>query len=341
MMTPAGWLHLRRMRFLIIQTAFLGDVVLATPVIEKLREYYPEDEIDFLVRKGNESLLKGHPLINEVLIWDKREHKLRNLWKMMREVRRRRYDYVINLQRFASSGFITVLSRAYTIGFDKNPLSRFFTEKKPHVIGTDPHHYVHEVQRNLELVRALTNEKMVRPKLYPEKADYEKVKPFATGRYLTMSPASVWFTKQLAREKWVELIREIGAGYTVYLLGAPGDASLCELILQEAGNPRARSLCGQLSLLQSAALMQGAVMNYVNDSAPMHLCSAMNAPVTAVYCSTVPYFGFGPLSDVSRVVETPEPLSCRPCGLHGYRECPQVHFKCAHTIPVELIKGEI
>ena len=327
------------MRFLIIQTAFLGDVVLATPVVEKLREYYPEDTIDFLVRKGNESLLAGNPKINEVLIWDKKEHKLRNLWNMMREVRRRKYDYVINLQRFASSGFITVFSRAYTIGFDKNPLSRYFTEKKPHIIGTDPKHYVHEVQRNLELVKSLTDGEMVRPKLYPGAADYEKVQPFRNGKYVTMSPASVWFTKQLAREKWVELIREVDC--RIYLLGAPGDAPLCEGILQQAGNPNAQSLCGQLSLLQSAALMEGAVMNYVNDSAPMHLCSAMNAPVTAIYCSTVPYFGFGPLSEVSRVVETPERLDCRPCGLHGYRECPKGHFKCAHTIPVALIKGDL
>lgn len=330
---------MRGMRFLIIQTAFLGDVVLATPVVEKLREYYPEDTIDFLVRKGNESLLAGNPKINEVLIWNKKEHKLRNLWNMMREVRRRKYDYVINLQRFASSGFITVFSRAYTIGFDKNPLSRYFTEKKPHIIGTDPKHYVHEVQRNLELVKSLTDGEMVRPKLYPGAADYEKVRPFRNGKYVTMSPASVWFTKQLAREKWVELIRELDC--RIYLLGAPGDAPLCEDILQQAGNPNARSLCGQLSLLQSAALMEGAVMNYVNDSAPMHLCSAMNAPVTAIYCSTVPYFGFGPLSEVSRVVETPERLDCRPCGLHGYRECPKGHFKCAHTIPVALIKGEL
>jgi heptosyltransferase-2 len=63
--------------------------------------------------------------------------------------------------------------------------------------------------------------------------------------------------------------------------------------------------------------------------------------VTAIFCSTVPYFGFGPLSDFSRVVETPEKLDCRPCGLHGYKACPQGHFKCAHTIPVALIKGDI
>jgi heptosyltransferase-2 len=75
--------------------------------------------------------------------------------------------------------------------------------------------------------------------------------------------------------------------------------------------------------------MKGAIMNYVNDSAPLHFASAVNAPVTAVFCSTVPAFGFGPLSDVSFVVETDIPLSCRPCGLHGYKACPLGHFNCS------------
>jgi heptosyltransferase-2 len=80
--------------------------------------------------------------------------------------------------------------------------------------------------------------------------------------------------------------------------------------------------------------MQGAVMNYVNDSAPMHIASAMNARVTAVFCSTVPAFGFTPLSDHHCIVQTQHPLDCRPCGLHGYKACPKGHFKCAETIEV-------
>lgn len=75
-------------------------------------------------------------------------------------------------------------------------------------------------------------------------------------------------------------------------------------------------------------------MNYVNDSAPMHLCSAVNAPVTAIYCSTIPEFGFGPLSDNSHILQTKEKLSCRPCGLHGFKSCPEKHFKCAWGIEV-------
>ena len=69
-------------------------------------------------------------------------------------------------------------------------------------------------------------------------------------------------------------------------------------------------------------------MNYVNDSAPLHFASAMNAPVTAFFCSTSPKFGFTPLSDISIILETKSNLSCRPCGIHGKKECPEGHFKC-------------
>ena len=92
------------------------------------------------------------------------------------------------------------------------------------------------------------------------------------------------------------------------------------------------NLCGELSFLQTSALMTNATMNYVNDSAPMHMASAMNAPTTAVFCSTVPDFGFGPLSDQTKIAETEEKLECRPCGLHGFKKCPEGHFKCAHSI---------
>jgi heptosyltransferase-2 len=87
--------------------------------------------------------------------------------------------------------------------------------------------------------------------------------------------------------------------------------------------------------------MQSARMNYVNDSAPMHIASAMNAPVTAVFCSTVTWFGYTPLSDTSFVIEKDEPLYCRPCTTHGRRKCPEKHFKCALDIKTEKLLATI
>ena len=100
-------------------------------------------------------------------------------------------------------------------------------------------------------------------------------------------------------------------------------------------------LCGDLSLLESAALMQDAKMNYVNDSAPMHFASSVNASVTAIFCSTIPDFGFGPRSEKSFVVESLAELTCRPCGLHGKKECPEGHFNCANNIDKEQLLSTI
>lgn len=319
-------------KFLIIQTAFIGDVVLATGLIEKLHYYIPDAEINFLVRKGNEALLAGHPYLHEVLVWNKKEGKLKNWWKLLRIIRRRKYDKVINLQRFAATGLLTAFSGAgTTIGFDKNPLSFLFSIKVRHVISTREAPK-HEIVRNDELVQPFTGNTLFRPVLYPSQHDVAAVALYKRRPYICIAPASVWFTKQYPQQKWIGFLQQLPAGYVVYLLGAPGDTTLCDGIAQQCPNLNVKNLCGKLSFLQSAALMKDAAMNYVNDSAPMHFASAVNAPVTAVYCSTIPSFGFGPLSDKKYIVEIREPLYCRPCGLHGYKACPQGHFRCALEI---------
>jgi heptosyltransferase-2 len=319
-------------RILIIQTAFIGDVILATPLIEKLKRFYPESSIDFLLRKGNEGLLENHPKLNQILIWDKSKSKYNSLAKLSRRVRRENYDLLINLQRFASSGLLTTSSKAKVkIGFSKNPFAFAFTHKMPHIIDQK----MHEVDRNLSLIEHLTDSSFQRPKLYPSESNYEAVESYKSKPYICIAPASVWFTKQFPAEKWIELCDKIKPDRNIFLLGAPGDFDLCSEIKTASIHGNIKILAGELNFLESAALMESAKMNYVNDSAPLHLASAVNAPVTAVYCSTIPEFGFGPLSDKSKIIETKETLECRPCGLHGKKSCPKGHFKCAFSIDVD------
>ncbi len=324
------------MKFLIIQTAFIGDVVLATPLIEQLRKHYPEAEIDFLLRKGNETLLTGHPHLRQVLIFDKGNGKFKNLLSLIKVIRKEKYDYVINLQRFMASGILTAFSGArHTIGFSKNPLSFLFSEAGHHSISVQDTGN-NEVKRNLSLIEKLTDGSFVRPRLYPSEKDFNKVVP--DGPYVCMAPASVWFTKQFPAAKWIALIAALPVQYTVYLMGGKGDVALCEEIKSKAGSAKVEVLAGQLSFLESAALMKNAHMNFVNDSAPLHFASAMNAPVAAMFCSTIPAFGFGPLSDISFVFQTTEKLDCRPCGLHGKAACPKGHFKCANIDIDPIVK---
>jgi lipopolysaccharide heptosyltransferase II len=321
-------------KILVIQTAFLGDVVLATALVEKLKARYPDARLDFLLRKGNESLLLHHPFLHRVLIWDKQDGKYRNLWRLLRQIRSERYDLVLNLQRFGATGLLTALSGAgETRGFDKNPFAPLFTRHFPHDVESGQH----EVQRNHQLLAGCTDDQPGRPRLYPTTQDFARVAPYKDSPFICIAPTSVWFTKQYPLEKWAVLLDTLPASYHVYLLGSPADHTLVEQLRQATNNQQVTNLCGQLNLLQSAALMRDATLNYVNDSGPMHLASALNAPTCAVYCSTVPGFGFGPLADFARVVEREEPLYCRPCGLHGYKQCPQGHFKCARDIANEQL----
>src|ERR1700693_2134267 len=117
-------------KILVIQTAFTGDVVLATALIEKLHRFFHGAHIDLLVRKGNEGLLSNHPFLHEVLVWNKKENRNKNLFRLYKKIRKEKYDKVINLQRFASTGLLTAFSGAKErIGFDKNPFSFLFTKK--------------------------------------------------------------------------------------------------------------------------------------------------------------------------------------------------------------------
>ena len=318
-------------KILVIQTAFIGDAILASAALESLHKKFPRSELHLLVRNGNESLFEGHPYLKKVWVWNKKENKLSNLLKLTREIRKERFGWIINLHRFASSGFITAFSKAIVkSGFDKNPFSSFFTYKAKHEIGNGKH----EVERNHSLLAKFVDDTFSRPRLYPTAAQRAKIGAYTQTPFVCMAPASVWFTKQLPKQKWVELCNSI-TDKKIYLLGAKSDETLCAEIKNASTNKNIEILCGKFSLLESCALMEKAQMNYVNDSAPLHLASSVNAPVTAFFCSTVPEYGFYPLSDNSRIISATPPPPCRPCGLHGFKTCPKGHFSCGNSVHIQ------
>lgn len=317
-------------RILIIQTAAIGDVILCTSLIEKMHQSFPDAKIDFLLKNGNEQLFKGHPILNQVLIWDKSEHKYRNLLDVIILVQEMKYDLLINVQRYLSSGLISLLSKAkFRIGFSKNPLSLFYTKRVKHAIGDVS---IHEIDRNAKLIEKWTDGVRFMPKLYPVKAHFAKVSQYKTREYICIAPASLWKTKELPYEKWVELLDQIDPDIYVYLIGSDADVVLCKKIKLSTTHPNLLILSGKLKFLETTALMKDARMNYVLDSAPMHMASAVNAKTTAIFCSTAPQYGFGPLADQSIIIESEEHLKCKPCGVHGFKMCPKKHFKCALNI---------
>lgn len=350
------------MKILLIQTAFIGDVILATSLIESIYTKYPSAQIDFLLRKGNENLLQKHPFLNDVLIWDKK-NKYKSLFELIKQVRKTSYDAVLNLQRFGATGLLTAFSNSkIKAGFKKNPFSWAFTHKYEHIITTEENS-PHEIERNSKVLESININEIAKPKLYPSDADKEKIKEYIQNDFICIAPTSVWFTKQFPLHKWIDFIEKLilnhennlPQNFMIYLLGAPSDTENCQKIIDEIDEKRSKlkelnqnnfnfkvkckieNLAGKLSLMQSAALMEHAQLVLANDSAPLHLASSVNAPVCAIFCSTVPAFGFTPLSETSFIIETEKELDCRPCGLHGFKSCPKGHFDCAESIKTEQI----
>lgn len=311
-------------KILFIQTAFLGDVILATSAIAEAKRLFPQAEIDVVVKKGNESLLQNNPHLSNTLVFDKGSGKFKEILRLRKFFLTRNYDIVFNFHRFGSSGILTILSGAKKkYGFKKNPFSFLFSKSFEHEIGNGKH----EVERNLSMLKEFGAAAIAKPELYPSEKSFDKVSAYKTRPYICMAPASVWFTKQLPEHKWIELINKQEEDLQIFLIGGPTDHELCQQIIDHSSHKNFQNLAGKLNLLDSAALMKDAKRNFVNDSGPLHIASAVNAPVTAFFCSTVPSFGFGPLSDDSEIKEVKN-LECRPCGLHGHKTCPKGHFKC-------------
>lgn len=326
---------------LIIQTAFIGDTILASHFARAVKDKYPNSKIHFFLRKGNESVIQGLPTIEKTWVWDKQGGKAKNLFKLISELRKIKFDMVFNLHRHFNSGLITAMMKSpMKAGFKQNPLSFFYTRKINHQIP-DPRGW-HEVQRNLELIpnyEISNDQKSYKPELPLQEKNFDKVSPYVTDNYFVVAPASVWFTKAWSEQKYRELTAELVKLGKVIFIGAPSDKDLCDRIRKDF--PNTENLCGALNLLDSAALMKNARRVFVNDSAPLHLASCVNAKTTAIFCSTVPAFGYTPLADDSVVVDVGNSLQCRPCGLHGYKACPLGHFKCSEDIEIKKVIATI
>ena len=119
----------------------------------------------------------------------------------------------------------------------------------------------------------------------------------------------------------------------IVVVGAEADRPLAaEIVAATSGS--AIDATGKLSLLASAELIGRASLLVTNDSAPLHLASAMNTPTVAIFGPTVPEFGFGPLAERSRVAGTTD-LGCRPCDRHGPQRCPLGHWRCMREITAD------
>ena len=319
---------------LIVDTSFLGDVLCAEPLVRAAARNWPDAPLDFLASPGGAQMVQHHPELREILVFDKRnqDRGVVGLLRLARRLRKRGYARVICSHRSWRTAFLLRLARIPTrVGFDNASGSWLFTERVPY------REDLHEIERNLQLVGGGRWEP---PRVFPSFEEEERAARLTPAEaFVAVAPGSIWATKRWPEEHFAAVVEELGAsGVSCVLLGGPDDTALCQRIAATGGD-RVRDLCGRTTLRESYAVLQRAAVLLTNDSAPMHLGVAARVPVVAVYCSTLPGFGFQPMGARDLVLEVAE-LECRPCGIHGRRQCPEGHFRCGwETSPTQVLRA--
>jgi heptosyltransferase II len=325
---------------LLVDTSFLGDVLCAEPMVRVAANIWDDEPLDFLAGPGGAQILQGHPDIRSLRIFDKRgaDKGLGGLRRMAKSLRRQHYARAICSHRsWRTAALLRLAGIPERVGFHNASAAWLYSQRIPY------RKELHEVQRNLEL---LGGGAWQAPRMYPGPAERARAQELlaqlpqaadgSKARPIALAPGSIWATKRWPAERWSELLRGLQqAGQACVLLGGPDDAALCAEI-QAAAQVDALDLSGQTSLRESAAVLELCSTLVSNDSAPMHLGVAAGIPVVAVFCSTVPAFGFAPRGPRDLVLEV-EGLACRPCGIHGHPSCPEKHFRCGLDMPAERV----
>lgn len=330
---------------LIIQTAFLGDVILTLPVIQVLKKNIPDSKIDFLCIPKTSQILKNNPYINEIIIYDKKKSNVNDSLKLINRLKRNKYDMIISPHRSFRTALISYLSCAKkSISFDKSSLSFLYDIKIPY------EKKIHEIKRNLNLLESsgIITDEIVKPELFPGKEEADRInKLFVENKISTeekiiiIAPGTVWKTKRFPEEKFVRLCDLLkSTDIKIILIGGEEDKKISAYIITNSQNKNLINATGDLSILESTELIKRAALLITNDSAPLHIANSAGIKVIAIYGATVPSFGFYPYGKNDIVIET-HGLSCRPCSIHGGNKCPVGTFDCMMKISEENISDEV
>ena len=325
---------------LVIQTSFLGDVILTTPLIAELARRGP---VDVLVTPIGAAALANNPDIRNVIRYDKRGTygSALGLWNTIKQIRGRRpYDAAYLAQGSFRSGLLAMLTGARErIGFASSTGRVLYTQQLRY--RPERHH----AERLWSLAMAdcadPPTREQIRPRLYPSDDDRQAIdnllhRTGANGEPLVaLAPGSAWGTKRWPY--YVELAERLAGEYRIAIIGSKADAETAAQITATLPPESVVDGVG-LPLLASAELVGRSQAIVTNDSAPQHLASAMGTPTLSIFGPTVPEFGFGPLAE-RKAIAGHTGLSCRPCDRHGPQRCPLGHWRCMRELSPEYISS--
>lgn len=326
-------------QILIIRLGRLGDVVLATPLVRALRRAFPDSQVDWVIKQEFAPLLQGLPGLRQVIALDTREG-LPGLLRLAREIRGRRYDLVVDLHGVPRSYLLCarsgatmrrryrkwLLRRRLLTGLGWNLLrgapgvaERYFTALED--FGITPDHGPPELNLDPEARRESAH----------RLADLPRPR-------IGLAPGATRFTKRWPAESFAAAGSRLAERFSgsLVIIGGPEDESIAEVVAGQVSGGPVQNLAGRLSLPQAAAVLAELDLLISNDTGLMHLATAVQTPVVAVFGPTTRELGFFPRGPKAKVIEHAN-LSCRPCSVHGTDACPRGHFRCMKEIRPEQV----
>ena len=326
---------------LVIMLRYIGDVLLATPVIRALRDAFPASSLTMVVNQGTEEVLKGNPDVNEVLVVER--GGLSDQVRFLRALRARGFDAVIDLTDGDRSAVLTRATGApIRVGFNDEHYWRGLMYTS---VARGDFEHMHRIDRNLEAVRAVG----VQPKKtslvlnLSQEDEAEAMRVLQTmglggagapqaQRMVMFQPGARYWFKAWPAERFAELADRLTEhlGCTVLIGGTVGERELAQEIKRRARSSPA-VLAGQTALMPYAAILQKCALLIGNDNGPMHMASALNVPMVALFGPSNPAM-WGPRGGEVSVIY--KGLDCRRCF---HPTCYRGDESCMRLISVEEV----
>ena len=326
-------------KILLIQTAFIGDVVLITPLIREIKKIFPNSLLDVMVIPQAAGLLENNPHINSIIKFDKRKSKYKAFKAALKLLRQNKYDISISPHSSLTTAFLMFAARIpIRVGFARWSSQYLLTHKPLHLKGKL------KIEKNLNLLTAFAESNFsIQTELYPTDAMYEKAESIISElrthskKIIALAPGSNWFTKRWPQSYYADLVSKLNEnGYGIVFIGSSIEREICNDI---SPNNNSFNLAGELSLLGSAALISNCELIVCNDSGAMHLANAVKTDVFVFFGPTVQRIGYSPIGKNDFVFE--KDLDCRPCSSHGTKKCPLDHFNCMNLITSDLVFNKL
>lgn len=327
---------MKNQKILIIRFSSIGDIVLTTPIIKSLRKKYPTSTIHFLTKKKFSSILSNNKKIDKVIEFNSQKQ---NIFKFFKFIKKEKYSIFIDLSNNLRSRiltFFTGFSNVKVFRFSKSSIKRRLQVKFHRFL---PKKIVPVYLRYFQAIKELKLKIYSKYEINFTQENEDKILHFIKKdkKNIVVATSATYFTKKWRKENYVNLCKELVKTNNINLIGGTREKSENRFIEKSVAG--INNLTGKLTLLETAALLKNSSVLVCHDSGIMHIAQSQNCPVVTLFGSTTNHLGFFPINSNCTAIEVD--LPCRPCSVHGRKNCPKVHFQCMRGITVEMVRKAI